>query len=165
MAVMAVQAQNINGSWQIMQPIVQNDGDGYVMISYIYTFNGDGTYYSDADITYSSKPAQTKAKELALSGTIKGTYTLEGDQLKLYGNVNTVKLDVVSMSENGKVLTNSQIRSKVSDAMTKAAKVKLAEELTNSTYTVKVTASGQMLELTDKDGDVQRLMLIAPIKH
>ena len=165
MAVMTVQAQSICGSWQLMQPFVQNDGDGYVMITYIHTFNEDGTFFSDADITYSSRPAQTKAREVALSGTIRGTYTLEGDQLKMNGNVNTLNLDLVSLSENGKVIYDSKLKSNLKSMLNKEAKAKLAEQINNETYTVSVTAGGQMLELTKKDGTVVRLMRMALMRH
>ncbi len=168
MAVMAIQAQSICGSWQLMQPKVTNEGDGHVIISYIHTFNEDGTFYSDADVTLSSKPAKTKEKEIAVSGTIKGTYTLEGDQLKMFVNVNTFNLELVSMSENGKVLDidNPDLRSRINGVLTKEGKAKMAESLVDDSYTIKVTANGQMLELTDtKDGEVERLMRIATVKH
>ena len=163
MAVMTVQAQSICGSWQLMQPIVQNDGDGYVMVTYIYTFNEDGSFFSDADITFSTRPAQTKAQEVAFSGTVKGSYTLEGDQLNVF-NFNTLNMDLVSLSENGKVINDRKLKSKLNNIHNNEAKVKLTE-LIKGTYTVKVTDNGRMLELTKKDGTVVRLMRMALMKH
>ena len=165
MAVMTVQAQSICGSWQLMQPLVQNEGDGYVMMTYIHTFNNDGTFYSDADVTYSSEPAKTKAREVALSGTVKGTYTLEGDQLKMYPNINTFNLEIVNLSENGKVLKDRDALEAANKALNQTAKVEMAKQWTDDTYTVKLTANDQMLELTGEDGEVDRLMRIATIKH
>ena len=49
--------------------------------------------------------------------------------------------------------------------LNKEAKAKLAEQINNETYTVNVTAGGQMLELTKKDGTVVRLMRMALMRH
>ena len=166
MAVMTVQAQSICGSWQSMQPEVKNEGDNYAMISYINTYNEDGTFVSDCDVTLSSKPAKTKEMEAAIVGSVTGTYTITGDKLEMYYNVNTLKVEFVSLSENGKVMDDPDILSVVSEKISKEAKAKVAESFSNESYTYKITANGSMLELTDEDdGEIERLMRIADIKH
>ena len=92
MAVMTVQAQSICGSWQSMQPEVNNGKNGtYSTFTDTYTFNEDGTFASAADITYSTKPSQTKEREVALVANIRGTYTQEGNKLVLKVDYNTLK--------------------------------------------------------------------------
>lgn len=162
---MTVQAQSVCGSWQSMQPEVKNDDVGYIMVSYINTYNEDGTFISDCDVTQSSKPAQTKEMEAALTGSITGTYTLKGDKMEMYYNVNTLKVELVSLSENGKVLDDPFILTRINEKISKEAKAKVAESFNNESYTYKITANGSMLELTDKDGKTERLMRIADIKH
>ena len=166
MAVMTVQAQSICGTWQSMQPDVRNEGDGYQMISYIYTFNQDGTFTSDCDVTMSSKPAKTKEMEAALVGSVTGTYTLEGDTIEMFYNVNSLKVEFISLSENGKVMDDPEKLSVINEKISKEAKAKVAESFSNESYTYKITANGSMLELTDEDdGKIERLMRIADIKH
>ena len=123
LAVMAVQAQSVCGSWQSMQPEVKNEGDNYLMISYINTYNEDGTFVSDCDVTLSSKPAQTKEME-ALTGSVKGTYTINGDKMEMFYNVNTLKVEFVSLSENGKVIDDPAILSIINEKISKEAKAK-----------------------------------------
>lgn len=165
MAVLTVQAQSVCGSWQSMQPEIKNEGDSYAMISYINTYNEDGTFVSDCDVTLSSKPAQTKEMEAALTGSITGTYTLNGDKMEMYYNVNTLKVEFVSLSENGKVLDDPDILSRINERISKEAKAKVAESFTNDSYTYKITANGSMLDLTGKDGKTDRLMRISDVKH
>ena len=166
MAVMTVQAQSLCGTWQSMQPDVRNEGDGYQMISYIYTFNQDGTFTSDCDVTMSSKPAKTKEMEAALVGSVTGTYTLEGDTIKMFYNVNSLKVEFISLSENGKVMDDPEKLSVINEKISKEAKAKVADTFANDSYTYKITANGSMLELTDEDdGKIDRLMRIADIKH
>ena len=165
LTVMTVQAQSVCGSWQSMQPEVKNEGDNYLMISYINTYNEDGTFVSDCDVTLSSKPAQTKEMEAALTGSVKGTYTINGDKMEMFYNVNTLKVEFVSLSENGKVLDDPAVLSIINEKISKEAKAKVAESFNNENYTYKITANGSMLELTDKEGKTDRLMRIADIKH
>ena len=166
LAVMTVQAQSISGSWQSMQPEIKNEGDNYVMISYINTYNEDGTFVSDCDVTLSSKPAQTKEMEAALTGSVTGTYTLNGDKMEMFYNVNTLKVEFVSLSENGKVLDDPNVLSVINENISKEAKAKVAESFTNDeAFTYKITANGSMLELTGKDGKTERLMRISDVKH
>lgn len=84
MAVMTVQAQSICGTWRTMQPVVSTQEDGsFSAESYTFTFNEDGTYNMVNESTESTEPAPTMALEIACSIDLSGTYTLDGDQLKL----------------------------------------------------------------------------------
>jgi hypothetical protein len=165
LVVMTVQAQSVCGSWQSMQPEIKNEGDNYAMISYIDTYNEDGTFVSDCDVTLSSKPAQTKEMEAAFTGSITGTYTLNGDKMEMFYNVNTLKVELVSLSENGKVLDDPEKLSIIKERISKEFKAKAAASITNESYTYKITANGSMLELTGKDGKTDRLMRISDVKH
>ena len=114
MSVMAVQAQSICTSWRSMQPIVETAEDGSMTIQNVfYTFNEDGTYSYVDEFTMSSEPAPTMALEIATSIEIKGTYTLEGDQLTLTPNVDTYKAEILSLSMNGKVTDNPMVKGQV----------------------------------------------------
>ena len=166
MAVMTVQAQSICGSWQLMQPEIKDEGDNHTMITYINTYHEDGTFISDCDVTLSSKPAQTKEMEAALVGHISGTYTLKGDKLEMLYNQKSFKVELVSLSENGKVLDDPKALSIINERISKEAKAKIADSFNkDTTYTVNVTANGTILELTDEKGQVDKLMRIADIKH
>ncbi len=165
MAVMAVQAQSICGSWQSMQPKVKNLDDGtHSTITDVYTFNEDGTFVNACDITYSTQPSRTMEREVALSSSVSGTYKLEGEKLVLKFNMKTFKLDVTSISENGKVIDKPEAISLFNGAFNNSdTKKKIANELKNEAFTVKMT--GSMLELTDPNGETMRLMRIPAIKH
>ena len=167
LAVMTMQAQSICGSWQSMKPVVQDHDDGYFMLSYIYTFHEDGTFVTDIDLTISSKPEQTKEREIALSGNLLGTYTLKGNKLTMYFNANSFNLDVISVSQNGVVLDLPEgMKPSIKEKINREAKAKAAEAFTEETYTVKFTANGSMLELTDaKKGETERLMRMATLKE
>lgn len=146
MAVMTVQAQSICASWRTMQPLVETEEDGSLAIqSFTYTFNEDGTYYMVDELTESTEPAPTMALEIALSIEVRGTYTLDGDQLALTPDVNTVKPEVLSVSMNGQVTDNpmvtNNVKSMIDNPMFKA---QFAEP---QTCTVKVSDS--MLEMND----------------
>lgn len=146
MAVMTVQAQSICGSWRSVEPFVETEEDGSLSIQNIlYTFNEDGTYSLVDEFTLSSEPASTMALEIATSLSIKGTYTLEGDNLTMTPNLDTYKFELLSISQNGKVTTNpmmkSQIRSMFTSAEFKEEFGKVDEQ------TVKVNDA--MLEMND----------------
>ena len=114
MSVMTVQAQSICATWRTMQPIVETAEDGSMTIqNVLYTFNEDGTYSYVDEFTMSSEPAPTMALEIATSIEIKGTYTLEGDQLTLTPNVDTYKAEILSLSMNGKVTDNPMVKGQV----------------------------------------------------
>ena len=146
MAVMTVQAQSICATWRTMQPVVETEEDGSLAIqSFTYTFNEDGTYYMVDELTESTEPAPTMALEIAMSIEVRGSYTLEGDQLKLTPDVNTVKPEVLSVSMNGQVSDNPMVTNNVKSMIESPMfKAQFAEP---ETVTVKVSDS--MLEMND----------------
>lgn len=148
MAVMTVQAQSLCATWRSMQPIVETAEDGsFSAQNLTYTFNEDGTYYFVDELTESSEPAPTMALEIAMTIEVRGTYTLEGDQLKLTPNADSVKADLLSVSENGKVSTNPMITGGIKQMLNSADfKAQFAEP---ETMTVKVGESS--LEMTQDD--------------
>ena len=114
MSVMTVQAQSICATWRSMQPIVETQEDGSLVIQNLtYTFNEDGTYTFVDELTMSSEPAPTMAMEIATSIEVKGTYTLDGDKLTLTPNLDTYKAEVLSISMNGQVTTNPMAKSQI----------------------------------------------------
>ena len=145
-SVMTVQAQSICATWRSMQPIVETAEDGtFEAQNIIYTFNEDGTYNFVDEVTEASQPAPTMAMEIAMSIEIKGTYVLEGDQLKLTPNLDTYKAELISVSMNGKVTSNPMVTSQVNEMLNSAEfKAQFGEVETN---TVKVSDS--MLEMND----------------
>lgn len=114
MAVMTVQAQSICGTWRMMQPLVETSDDGsFEAMTGTYTFNEDGTFHYALELTEASEPAPTMALEIAAVIEMKGTYTLEGDQLTLTPNLDTYKAEILSISMNGKVGENPMLKSQV----------------------------------------------------
>lgn len=114
MSVMTVQAQSICASWRNLEPFVNTEEDGSLMIQNIlYTFNEDGTYSLVDELTMSTEPAPTMALEVATSISIKGAYTLEGDQLTLTPDITTYKSEILSISMNGKVANNPLVSSQI----------------------------------------------------
>ena len=162
MAVMTVQAQSICGSWQSMKPAVIDNEDGNGMLSYVYTFNEDGTFVTDLDVTYSDKNEQKKEREFVLTGNMKGTYTLKGDKLTMYFNVNTLNLEVSRVSQNGVQLElPAGMIPTVNEKLNNAARAKAANAFPDTHYTVKLDSKGSMLELNDtKSGKTERLMRV-----
>ncbi len=114
MAVMTVQAQSICATWRSMQPVVETADDGtFTAQNLTYTFNDDGTFYFVDELTMASQPAKTMAQEVAACVEYQGTYTLDGDKLTLKPNMNTYKTDVISISKNGRVVKDANLKSKV----------------------------------------------------
>ena len=114
MTVMTVQAQSICGTWRSVEPVVETDEDGSLMIQNLtYTFNEDGTYSLVDELTISSEPAPTMALEIATSIAIKGTYALEGDKLTTTPDMDTYKAEVLSISMNGQVTGNPMVKGQV----------------------------------------------------
>ena len=114
MAVMTVQAQSICATWRSMQPVVETADDGtFTAQNLTYTFNEDGTFYFVDELTMASQPAKTMAQEVAACVEYQGTYTLDGDKLTLKPNMNTYKTDVISISKNGRVVKDANLKSKV----------------------------------------------------
>lgn len=166
-AVMAVQAQSICGSWQSAQPKVKNlDNGTHSTTIDLYAFGEDGTFVNACEITYSTKPSRIMEREVALNSSVSGTYKLEGDKLVMKFNMKTYNLEVTSISENGKVINTPEAISLVEGMFNNdETKKKIASELKNETFTVKVTGNGSMLELTDSTGETMRLKRIPTIKH
>ena len=114
MAVMTVQAQSLCATWRMMQPVVETAEDGsFEAMTGTYTFNEDGTFHYSLELTESSEPAPTMAMEIATNIEIKGTYTLEGDQLTLTPNLDTYNAEILSISMNGKVADNAMVKSQI----------------------------------------------------
>ena len=121
MAVMTVQAQSICGTWRMMQPVVETSEDGsFEAMTGTYTFNEDGTFAYVLELTEASEPAPTMALEIATSIELKGTYTLEGDQLTLTPNLDTYKAEILSLSMNGKVTDNLMVKNQVKGMLNSA---------------------------------------------
>ena len=121
MSIMTVQAQSICASWRSLQPVVETDEDGSMMLqNLLYTFNEDGTYSLVDEFTISSEPAPTMAMEIATSIDIKGTYTLEGDQLTMTPDIKTYKAEILSISMNGKVANNPMVSGQIKSMLNSA---------------------------------------------
>ena len=161
MAVMTVQAQTICGSWRTMQPVVETEDDGSLVIeNFTYTFNEDGTYTCNDEVTLSTEPAPTMALEIAVNIEVKGAYALDGEILTLTPDANTYKYDILSISTNGQVADNPMIKSQMKAIFGspefKADFTKVEEN------PVKVTDSS--MEMT-VDDDVLNLVRFATIKN
>ncbi len=119
LAVMTVQAQSINSSWHILQPVVETNADGsFTAHSYTYTFYEDGTYYMVDEVTLASEPSKTMALEVATAVELNGTYTLNGDKLTLTPKMNTYKANLISISKNGRVTNDRNVKSNVNAKIT-----------------------------------------------
>ncbi len=160
MAVMTVQAQSICGSWQSMKPEVKESEQGKMLISANYTFNEDGTFASVADITFSdTKTKKDKDMGFSLKASIIGVYTLKGNKLTLCFNGSSLKMDDFRLYVDGETIDDPEFLKMVKDRLGNEAKAKFAEELTDEHYSIKFSANGSMLEMTDaKDGKTERLM-------
>ena len=162
MAVVSVQAQSICGSWRSIQPVINTAADdSYTASSYTYTFNADGTYYEVVEETVSSEPAQTMALEVATILEIKGTYTYDGNQLKLMPNKNSYKSDVLSVSQNGRVTNNANIKSKVKKQINEG---EIKSKLTGTKTMTVVSLDNMRLVMSD-GGNKITFMRLALIKN
>ena len=163
MAVVTVQAQSICGTWQMMKPDVKESENGKVITSVEYTFNEDGTFVSNADVTLSdTKSDKFKEMDIKFKGSIIGVYTLEKNKLSLFYNGTSLKVDVVSITVDGEVMDDPYFLPMIQDKIATEGKAKIAQELTDDHYTIKFSANGSMLELTDmKDGKTDRMMRIS----
>ncbi len=148
MSVMTVQAQSICATWRSMQPIVETEEDGSLVIQNLtYTFNEDGTYTFVDELTMSSEPAPTMAMEIATSIEVKGTYTLDGDKLTLTPNLDTYKAEVLSISMNGQVATNPMAKSQIAaNLKSNEFKSQFGEVEENT-----VKLSGTMMEMKNEE--------------
>ena len=143
---MTVQAQSICASWRTLQPVVETEVDGSLIIqTLMYTFNEDGTFSMADELTMSTEPASTMAMEVATNMEIKGTYTLEGDKLTLTPDINTYNAEMLSLSMDGKVTSNPMITSQVKGMLNdNDFKAQFAEV---QNLTVKI--NGDMMEMND----------------
>lgn len=117
MAVMTVQAQSICSTWRSMQPVVETEDDGsFTVQHFTYTFYDNGTYSLVDEVTVASEPAKTMALEVATNVSIKGTYTLNGNQLTLTPDKKSYRTELISISKNGRVVNDSRAKANV-DAM------------------------------------------------
>ena len=107
MAVMTVQAQSICSTWRSMQPVVETDDDGSFTVQH-FTY----TFY-DNEVTIASEPAQTMALEVATNVSVKGTYTLNDKKLTLTPDKNSYKTELISISKNGRIVTDSKVKTNV----------------------------------------------------
>lgn len=113
MTVMTVQAQSICATWRNIQPeVITANDDSFTAATDTYTFYENGTYSQATEYTMATEPAQTMALEIAAVLEIKGTYTLNGDQLTLTPNKNSYKSEIISISQNGRVINNAKIKAK-----------------------------------------------------
>ena len=160
MAVMTIQAQTIYGTWQGMKPEVLKVENGDGLISAKYTFKQDGTVVSNVDITYADKSEPKKDREMALKGSVKGTYTLKGNKLSMFFNANSLNLEITKISQNGVELElPAGAITTLNEKINNEVKIKAADLMKDQIYTVKFDANGSMLELTDtKDGETDRYM-------
>ena len=164
MAVMTVQAQTIYGSWQNMESEVTSQKNGsYTIFSGIYTFNDDGTFATAADYTLSTKPARTKAREAAYAAYVKGTYRIEDEKVVMNYDLNSMRVELVSVSENGRVVSSPGKRTPYSIDEVKS---KLAQVFKNKTVVAQFNVDGTMLQLTDmNDGKMESLIRIVTLKN
>ena len=94
-----------------------------------------------------------------LKASVIGVYTLKGNKLTLCYNGSSLKMDDIRLSIDGEVVDNPEFLTMVKDRLGNEAKARIAEELTDDHYTIKFSANGSMLELTDTtDGKTDRLM-------
>lgn len=146
MSIMTVQAQSLCATWRSLQPLIETAEDGSFQAQNLtYTFNEDGTYSFVDELTISTEPAPTMALEIATSIEVKGTYTLEGDQLTLTPNMDTYKADLVSVSMNGQVANNPMVKAQVKSMLSDPSFKEEFAKVEN--VTVKVGESS--LEMTD----------------
>lgn len=146
MSIMTVQAQSLCATWRSLQPLIETAEDGSFQAQNLtYTFNEDGTYSFVDELTISTEPAPTMALEIATSIEVKGTYTLEGDQLTLTPNMDTYKADLISVSMNGQVANNPMVKAQVKSMLSDPSFKEQFSKVEN--VTVKVGESS--LEMTD----------------
>ena len=161
MAVMTVQAQSICGSWRTVQPVVETEEDGSLIIqNFTYTFNEDGTYSMTDEVTLSSEPAPTMAIEIAVSIDVSGAYVLDGEIVKLTPSDDSYKYNVLSISMNGQVADNPFIKSQMNSLF--SSNEFKADFLKAEDNPVKVADSS--MEMT-KDDTVLNFTRFATIKN
>lgn len=107
MACITIQAQSICGTWRTVQ------ASGYDSIRITYTFKEDGTGLFSVEADKKEKLLSAQEIEIVSKHEIKGTYTLDGDQLTFTPNVDTYTADVTSIMIDGKRSFDPNIKSRI----------------------------------------------------
>ena len=107
MACITIQAQSICGTWRTVQ------ASGYDSMRITYTFKEDGTGLFSVEADKKEKLLSAQEIEIVSKHEIKGTYTLDGDQLTFTPNVDTYKADVISITIDGKRSFDPNIKSRI----------------------------------------------------
>ena len=107
MACITIQAQSICGTWRTVQ------ASGYDCMRITYTFKEDGTGLFSVEADKKEKLLSAQEIEIVSKHEIKGTYTLDGDQLTFTPNVDTYTADVTSITIDGKRSFDPNIKSRI----------------------------------------------------
>ena len=107
MACITIQAQSICGTWRTVQ------ASGYDSLRITYTFKEDGTGLFSVEADKKEKLLSAQEIEIVSKHEIKGTYTLDGDQLTFTPNVDTYTADVTSITIDGKRSFDPNIKSRI----------------------------------------------------
>lgn len=107
MACITIQAQSICGTWRTVQ------ASGYDSMRITYTFKEDGTGLFSVEADKKEKLLSAQEIEIVSKHEIKGTYTLDGDQLTFTPNVDTYTADVTSITIDGKRSFDPNIKSRI----------------------------------------------------
>ena len=107
MACITIQAQSICGTWRTAQ------ASGYDSMRITYTFKEDGTGLFSVEANKKEKLLSAQEIEVVSKHEIKGTYTLDGDQLTFTPNVDTYTADVTSITIDGKRSFDPSIKSRI----------------------------------------------------
>ena len=109
MACITIQAQSICGTWRTVQ------SSGYDSMRITYTFKEDGTCHFSVEANKKEKLLSAQEIEIVSKHEIKGTYSLEGDQLTFTPNAETYKADVISITIDGKRSFDPNIKSRIKE--------------------------------------------------
>ncbi len=107
MACITIQAQSICGTWRTVK------ASGYDSMRITYTFKEDGTGLFSVEADKKEKLLSAQEIEIVSKHEIKGTYTLDGDQLTFTPNVDTYTADVTSITIDGKRSFDPNIESRI----------------------------------------------------
>ena len=107
LACITIQAQSICGTWRTVQ------ASGYDSMRITYTFKEDGTGLFSVEADKKEKLLSAQEIEIVSKHEIKGTYTLDGDQLTFTPNVDTYTADVTSITIDGKRSFDPNIKSRI----------------------------------------------------
>ena len=107
MACITIQAQSICGTWRTVQ------ASGYDSMRITCTFKEDGTGLFSVEADKKEKLLSAQEIEIVSKHEIKGTFTLDGDQLTFTPNVDTYTADVTSITIDGKRSFDPNIKSRI----------------------------------------------------